>query len=95
MSFPKEVHDRIDALPPEQAGELLSFLEHLQRKAQAGAGLDAEGRAWEQAAASALGDRLEELEANDDPEARKAWLDSFAQGARPCRYVPGEGFVAL
>lgn len=87
-----DLHRLIDEMSEAELVDFASALRARRGHEPDGDGAAAAG-AWEAAAAQALGDRLAELEADGDPAARAEWLQAFAEGARPCRYVPGQGFV--
>ena len=89
MSMRDELHRLVDELPDDLAGQVLDFVQHLHSAQRP------EARSWEPEVACALAERLDRLEAEDDPAAKRTWFDAFEAGARPCRYVPGEGFVAV
>ncbi len=94
MSDRDELHRLVDELPDDLAGQVLDFVEYIRERRQV-AGPRDEDRAWEFTVASDLADRLDAFEADVDPEVKRAWFEAFRQGGRPCRYVPGEGFIAL
>jgi hypothetical protein len=77
----------LTGLSDTDRAEVIDLVARLHRNEESGS------RDWEVAAAESLSGRLADIESDDDPVERQAWLDAFARNARPCRYVPGQGFV--
>lgn len=93
-----DLHRLIDQLPDRQTDEAARLLVALLRQsAPATASEDlmtAEDRAWLDAGMADLVSALAEVEADVPPEELRAWFAAFEDKARPCVYVPGQGFVA-
>lgn len=92
-----DLHRLIDQLPDiktEEAARLLVAL--LRQVGPIGIGeaeMADEDRAWLNAGIASMTEALEDLEADVPPDELKSWLAAFDSQARPCVYVPGQGFV--
>lgn len=99
MTAKEKLQELIRLLPEREAARALVLLAPLMANEPFAAEsprepMDDESREWLEAAAEVMGRRLDELEADVPAEELAAWKDSFEEFARPCRYVPGQGFVA-
>jgi hypothetical protein len=93
----RDLHRLIDRLPDVKTDEAARLLVALLREAGFGAqGEDLpadDDRAWQDAGLGELAANLAAIEADVPPEDLRVWLAAFERKARPCTYVPGQGFV--
>lgn len=92
-----DLHRLIDQLPEIKTDEAARLLVALLRQVGSDelgeAEMADEDRAWLNAGIASMAKALEDLEAEVPPEELKTWLAAFDRQARPCVYVPGQGFV--
>lgn len=95
MALRDELHRRIDALLEADLSSVADFVGYLEAKRSQAPphGLTDEDRAWIDAAAEGLGDRMASLESELPPEQVQAWEHATAAAVRSARYVPGRGLV--
>ena len=100
MSVDKlDLHRLIDQLPDIKTDEAARLLVALLRRAGAGAVVEGaptdEDQAWLDAGLNDMATNLAALEADVPPEDLRVWHAAFERKARPCVYVPGQGFKAM
>lgn len=95
MALRDELHRRIDALLDADLSSVADFVGYLEarRNQLTSLGMSDDDRAWIDAAAEGLGDRLASLESELPPEQLQAWEHATATAVRSARYIPGRGLV--